>query len=315
MFEKIIIITKKTSLELLVEKFNSRSQARFYIEHSGGSFAEYEEADAVYKRALDALRSAIPDGVRHQFVERSFLPNFLFGPEDLVVTLGPDGLVVNTAKYLDGQHIFAINPDPARIDGVLLPYAVQHFRPFFTAALEGRFASRAVTMAEAELNDGQKILGVNDIFVGPKSHVSLWYDISHGGKSERQCSSGIIVSTGAGSTGWFKSLVAGARGISRGYERDFGAGAEPGGEAEKVESFSWEAEHLYFCVREPFESRSSRASIIFGRINAGEKLVVTSQSPDGGVVFSDGVESDYLAFNSGRTAGIGVAARKVRLIV
>ena len=96
--DKIIVITKKTALEELIERFNTRAQAQFYIEHLGASFAEYDAAHGAYYRALDAVQDALPRGVRAQFIERSFLPTFLFGPNDLVVTLGPDGLVVNTAK-------------------------------------------------------------------------------------------------------------------------------------------------------------------------------------------------------------------------
>jgi len=312
MFDKIIVITKKTPLQELIEKFNSRSQARFYIEHSGQDFGEYEAFDDVYRAALDSLRRAIPEGVRHQFVERSFLPNFLFGPKDLVVTLGPDGLVVNTAKYLDGQFIFAINPDRTRIDGVLLAFTIESFSYYFENVIAGKFPAKTVTMAQASLSDGQKLLGVNDIFIGPKSHVSLWYDITHEGMTEKQCSSGIIISTGAGSTGWFKSIIAGARAITKGYSRYFEGVECPAPDG--IRKFEWDSGYLFFSVREPFESRTTKAGIVFGRITPGSPLVVSSLSPTGGVIFSDGIESDYLEFNSGKTATITVADKKVNLV-
>jgi len=37
--------------------------------------------------------------------------------------------------------------------------------------------------------------------------------------------------------------------------------------------------------------------------------------PHGGVIFSDGIEEDYLAFSSGTVARIGLAEKKVHLIV
>src|SRR5580765_284666 len=98
--DKLVIVTKKTALEELIERFNTREQARFYIEHMGGAFEDYEDAHQKYHRALDQLKAAAPRGPRVQIIERGFLPNFTFGENDLVVTLGPDGLVVNTAKYL-----------------------------------------------------------------------------------------------------------------------------------------------------------------------------------------------------------------------
>jgi hypothetical protein len=36
--------------------------------------------------------------------------------------------------------------------------------------------------------------------------------------------------------------------------------------------------------------------------------------PEGGVIFSDGIESDYLAFNAGSSASIGISPRKTRLV-
>ncbi len=117
-----MLVTRKTRLEGLVERFNTRSQARFYIEHSGGSFGLYEKEHETYQAALESLRRALENLAKLHVIERSYLPNFLFSASDLVVTIGIDGLVVNTAKYLDGQPLVAVNPDPAHIDGILLPF-------------------------------------------------------------------------------------------------------------------------------------------------------------------------------------------------
>src|SRR3954462_11192904 len=123
MYDKSVVVTLKTRLEELVERFNTREQAKFYIEHMGLNFAEYDREHAVYSEAVRRLRREL-EGLlpKMQFIERGFLPNFIFTPQDVVATIGRDGLVVNTAKYLDGQPIVAVNPDPARIDGVLLPF-------------------------------------------------------------------------------------------------------------------------------------------------------------------------------------------------
>jgi hypothetical protein len=40
-----------------------------------------------------------------------------------------------------------------------------------------------------------------------------------------------------------------------------------------------------------------------------------SQMPENGVIFSDGIESDYLEFNSGTLAEIGIAEKKGQLVV
>ena len=45
------------------------------------------------------------------------------------------------------------------------------------------------------------------------------------------------------------------------------------------------------------------------------ELVITSQMPDNGIIFSDGIENDYLAFNSGAIAHIALAERKANLVI
>jgi len=132
---KLVIVTRKTALEELIERFNTRDQARFYIEHMESDFTIYQEAHDAYHAAVDVLRRAILQGLRIQWINQSFLPTFTFAESDVIVVLGQDGLVVNTAKYLTGQPVVALNPDPQRIDGVLLPFHVHDANPAIMRAL------------------------------------------------------------------------------------------------------------------------------------------------------------------------------------
>jgi NAD kinase len=308
--EKIVVVTKKTALEELTLRLNTRAQARFYLEQNGVSFAEYEAADAQYHRALDAAQRALPGGIPRQTIDRDLLPTFQFGERDLVVTIGPDGLVINTAKYLTTQPILAVNPDPGRIDGVLIPFGVGDVAAWAPRAARGAAPITPVSMACATLNDGQTLYAVNDLFIGPRSHGSARYTLELAGRRERQSSSGIIVSTGAGCTGWLRSISTGAWRVAQHFS---GLEGEPPAPADLA--LGWDSDRLWFAVREPFISRTSQAGLVFGQIGAGQELIITSQMPDSGVIFSDGIESDYLAFNSGAIARVGLAARKARLIV
>jgi NAD kinase len=247
--EKIVIVTRKTALEELVARFNTVGQAKFYLEHAGQDFAPIEAAHQKYHAVLDGVRTLVPSGVRSQVIERGFLPQFAFAESDLVVTVGPDGLVVNTAKYLDGQPIVAVNPDPARIEGVLLPFTARELRRPITAAVYGDPAMHRITMAEAVLNDGQRLLAFNDLFIGARSHVSARYRIEAGDRAEEQSSSGILVSTGAGSTGWLKSVYTGAARVIDALGGKVEAPPEGG-------RFPWDAEWLVYAVREPWPSKS-----------------------------------------------------------
>jgi NAD kinase len=307
--DKLVIVTRRTPLEELIERFNTRDQARFYIEHMGGDFNSYQAAHNTYRAAVDVLRTTVPRGLRIQWIDRSFLPTFTFAQSDLVVVLGQDGLVVNTAKYLNGQPLVALNPDPERIDGVLLPYHVHDANSAITRALGDKKVWRDVTMAQVLLNDGQHLLAVNDLFIGARTHVSARYRLRYKNQEEDQSSSGLIVSTGAGSTGWYRSILVGAAGIVGSHV--------PSPQVRAVKdrfAIPWEDRNLVFSVREPFVSKTSGAELVYGTITEDQHLEVISQMPLNGVIFSDGVEDDRLDFNSGAIARISLADRTLSLV-
>lgn len=304
-YEKIVLITRKTRLSELVERFNTRAQAKFYIEHSGGDFAEYEAEAEAYMKSLDTVRNSIEIGLKIQAVDRGLLPTLTFVPGDLIVTLGQDGVVANAAKYVGPQPIVAINPDPERFDGILLPFQPGQTRVALLSVLEERCKIRKITLAQATLDDGQRLLAFNDLFVGAQSHISARYRIRWQKAEEPQSSSGVLISTGAGCTGWMSSVFNMASGVA----------ALSGVRGVKPVHLDWEDPRLFFVVREPFLSRHSSVGIVAGLIEAGQGLEVESLMPSGGVIFSDGVESDYLQFNSGAKVTIGAATESARLVV
>jgi NAD kinase len=306
--DKIVIVTRKTRLEELVERFNTRAQAKFYIEHMGLDFGDYEREHEAYANAVKRLRHDLEGlGRKLQLLDWAFLPNFVFAAADVIVTIGRDGLVVNTAKYLDGQPIVAVNPDPARNDGVLLPFLPTSAPAAVARVLDGRAACHEITMAEVRLNDGQALLAFNDFYLGQRTHVSSRYSLTWRERSEEQSSSGVLVSTGAGSTGWLSSTQNMAAAVTRLLLR---------GEAPALPPLrlDWGDPRLAFVVREPFRSRSSDVLLTAGLLEPGEELRLESHMPDGGVIFSDGVEADALAFNAGAVALVRVAAKKTKLV-
>jgi NAD kinase len=306
---KIVLVTRRTRLDDLVARFNTVAQAKFYVEHLGADFSDYEREHERYGRAVAEAEAELSTLGRLQTLRREFLPNFIFGRDDTVVVLGQDGLVANTVKYTTTQLVVGVNPDPERWDGVLLPFTVPDLRKIVPEVFAGRRKIKEVTMAKAELSDGQKLYAVNDFFIGMRSHVSARYTISAHGREERQSSSGVIVSTGLGSTGWFKSLMAGATSVVQ------AAAGRTDLQLAAREGFAWDADWLYFTVREPFPSKSSAATLVFGKVTREEPLVVVSQTPEAGVIFSDGIEKDFLEFNSGARATITPAEKKGHLVV
>lgn len=298
---KIILIHRETRLDGLIRRHNTRDQAGFYIKSRGDNFADYLDEDRELKLAISDIERALKVYGRVQLLERSFLSNFLFGPDDLVVIVGQDGLVVNALKYLNGLPLIAINPAPQRFDGQLLPFQRRDLGAVLSAVLNNRFTTKAITMAQAELNDGQTLLAVNDLYVGPKLPISARYELEHNGKREVQSSSGVLVSTGLGSTGWLRSLMTGAAAISQ-------VQLHPDYE------MPWNSPELCYCVREPFPSQTTGTSLVFGRIEPSQHFSLRSQMAEGGIIFSDGIVDDAIEFNSGAIANIAVARVQGQLV-
>ena len=308
-------MTRPTRGAELKRRFNTRTQAKFYVSHLGQDFSDYEREDEHYANAVRTAQQTLGALGRVQMIDRSFLPNFSFGPEDIVIVLGQDGLVANTVKYLNGQPVIGVNPDPARWDGQLLPFRLPDLAKVVPEVLLKKRAAKSVTMAQVTLNTGEKLYAVNDLFLGPRSHISARYKITTGGKSENHSSSGVIVSTGVGSTGWFKSLLAGAAGIVQSLGTDVSKQASRPPKLAHKSEFAWDADYLCFTVREPFPSKTTQVGLVFGRVTAKQPLLIESQMPEHGVIFSDGIESDFLEFRSGARATISPADRHGLLVI
>jgi NAD kinase len=305
---KLVLVKRKTRLEELLVRFNSVDQARFYVEHLGADFSDYQREHEEYAACLAATLACLERLGRPYVLERSYLPNYIFGPSDVVFAVGQDGMVANTLKYLSGQPLVGINPSPGRWDGVLLPFQAHDLPAVGPEILKGTRPCKEVTMAQARLSDGQTLLAVNDLFIGQRSHVSARYQIALGDRAESHSSSGVIVSTGLGSTGWFKSILAGAVGVVQ---------AASGGALQipLTNQLPWDIDFLYFSVREPFPSQATGTSLVFGQVTPSCPLRLTSRMPENGVIFSDGIESDFLEFNAGMEASVELAERRGQLVV
>ena len=307
---KIVLVTQKSRLQELLYRYNTKAQAQFHIEHMGADFSDYVLEDETYQKSLSIVKQAAEKYARITVVDREFLPNMLFSKEDVVIAVGRDGLVCNAMKYLTGQKLIGVNPDPARWDGVLLPFEAGDLERIIPKTITGDSNVRNVTMAKAVTNDGQEMLAVNDFFIGPKSHTSARYDltirrVSGRVVTESQSSSGIIVSTGIGQTGWYKSVMAQAQAACEWF------GYVDGGEYGRIE---WDEKRLSFVVREPFPSNTTDATIVFGTLGEGDLFRVLSKMPENGVIFSDGMEADAIEFHSGVEVSIGLSETKGCLV-
>ncbi len=295
---RVVLVTRKTSLEGLREARGTLDQVRFYLASRGQDIAWHEAAHERFVAAYSEVEASIPGDQRRVQIDRDDLDRFLFAPDDLILVVGQDGLVANVAKYLSGQRVIGVNSDPERFDGVLCrhPPASVRFLLEWTATGSGNaYRIERRTMAVAEREDGQKLLALNEVFVGHRTHQSARYTIEVGEQRERHSSSGVLCATGTGATGWARSICE-QRKIEQGLPRP----TDP---------------QLAWMVREPFPSISTGVGLDFGLLPAGARLVLHSEMAEGGAVFADGIESDALEFLGGQTVTVGRAEQALQLVV
>jgi len=295
---RVILVTRKTPLQMLQVRHGTLGQAEFYLRSRGEDIAEYRHIHERLESGLNEVIAALPADQRRAQVDRDQLDRFQFAPDDVVMIVGQDGLVPNTAKYLAGQLTIGINPDPEHYDGVLCQHAPKSANALLSWALrrqEPGFRVQSRTMLQVEREDGQQLLSLNEVFIGHQTHQSARYRLRAGENAERQSSSGIICATGTGCTGWALSIARQRRMDSRLPRPE-------------------EAQGVWF-VREPFPSVSTRVSLDFGPIEAGACIEVVSEMAEGGVIFADGIETDRLEFADGQSVRVRLADRRLNLVV
>ena len=204
---RAVLVHRRTELQELLDRHATRGQAAFFLAARSRRIEDVEARHRAVTDAYAAVAAAVPDQWRQASVERAELPRFLFEPADIIVVVGQDGLVANVAKYLDGQPVIGIDPEPDRNPGVLVPHGAAAARALLAGAgTPGGLQVEPRCMVQADTDDGQRLLALNEIYIGHSSHQTARYSLTlPGGPGEAQASSGVIVGTGTGATGWCRS--------------------------------------------------------------------------------------------------------------
>lgn len=291
---RVVLVHRTTEYEELVARHGTHGQAAFFLSSRGRDIEEVAERHRRAREALTEVVSAIPLTWRQARVERADLDRFLFAPEDVVVVVGQDGLVANVAKYLTGQPVVGIDTDPGRNPGVLVRHRARDAGALLASAHGGR--ADELTMVEAVADDTQRLVALNEIYLGAAGHQTARYRLGldeYGGAVEPQASSGVLVGTGTGASGWLRSV----------WQERGGALPLPGPTDEIL---------LWF-VREAWPSPATGTSLVAGRLNASDRLSLTVES-DRLIAFGDGMEGDAVELMWGQTVRVGVAGVRLRLV-
>jgi NAD kinase len=291
---RCVLVERPTEYQELIARHGTHELARFFLAQRQEAIEPVEQRHRAQLEYHAGVLGAIPTDWRRASVDRSDLDRFLFESDDIVVVLGQDGLVANVAKYLDGQPVIGLNPDPDRYPGVLVRHAPQAAADLLRDVAAGRAASETRTMVEATVDDGQSLRALNEVFVGHASHQSARYRLSVGAEVERQSSSGVVVTTGTGATGWAASLH---------LERH-----------SRLRLPAADEKRLAFFVREAWPSVATGTTMTEGALGAEQRLEIVSEMLDHGVVFGDGIENDRIGIAWGQRVAVGIAPRGLTLV-
>lgn len=291
---RVVIVHRASEYDELLARYGTRGQVEFVLQGRGRAIAEVDVGHEALAAALATVARAVPTEWRRAGAERADLARFVFEPGDVVVAVGPDGLVANLAKYLTGQPVIGVDPREEGVNpGVLVTHRASAVERLLPRIVHGGATMLERTMVEAVADDGQRLLALNEVFVGQSGHSSARYRLQVAGVEERQSSSGLIVGTGTGSTGWCASLQ---------------RVQAPGLDLPEPTS-----PHLSWFVREPWPSPSTGADLVAGSIAPGDEVTLGVES-EGLVVFGDGIEEDRLTLGWGQTLRVRRAPERLRTV-
>lgn len=256
---RIVLVSRPSALDALTRRHGTRMQAAFHAKARGLTLDALEDEHAKLASAMESISNAIPSRWRRVRLERAELSRFVFEPNDTIVCVGPDGLVANVAKYLTSQRVIATNPLGRG------PLTYHSTSSCVTALLRADAEDVDIELrplVEASANNRIVLRALNEIYLGHRTHQSARYTLEFGSLRDAQISSGIVVSTGTGATGWALSI------------------ARAEGKTDILPAPTDRA--AAFFVRELWSG--NRASLASGRVAAGGILKVTSEMNESGVL-------------------------------
>lgn len=207
---------------------------------------------ATHSRTIKKIREELKSrAVRFKSTTGHTIPDL--GKYDLIITVGGDGTFLRTSHHVTKQPVLGVNSSPQASVGALCPVTLKEFSAKLRAILGNDFRTRSLNRLEIRVN-GKKLghLALNDVlFCNTQPGGTSRYTMILGNRKEEQRSSGVWISSAAGSTAAIRAA---------------------GGK--KLPRFSKQIQYL---VREPYQGRHAPYRLVKGIIPPGRAIKFVNQ--------------------------------------
>ncbi len=284
--KKVLIVYKKSAYETYFKKYRAKHLKGLLKENDNGLLHIRHAHDTHYDSLVAIEKILKKSGIQFQHVYRG--KSFNENAFDLVLSLGGDGTFLDAARFTRKKMILGVNSDTRHSVGRFCSTDSKHFEKALQSLLDGRFRVEAVRRMKLKLNGAvYRHPVLNDILVSHACPAGMsHYAVELAGQAEQQRSSGVWVSTAAGSTAGSKSA---------------------GGKVYPIDSAL-----LQYRPRELYPAHGVSYQMTGGQIKPSQKIVFISKMQEG-MIFLDGAHEN-LSFRYGDRLEVSSDPSPIKII-
>lgn len=230
------------------------------------------------KSALEKVKDILKKyKIKFNLANRDKLTKAQFQNKDLIIAVGGDGTFLRAAQFAGKQLLFGVNSDIKNKEGFFMKSDKNDFEKKFKKIIDEKIRIKKLPRLEAFINNKKvETLALNEFFIGArKSYHAAKYIIQVGNYKEMQKSSGVLVTTPAGSYAWAKSCC--------------------------NKTLPLSSKKFQFVVREPYEGKVfADYKLKYGILDRNQEVKIISEMLDG-IIVADSVGKEY-SFKKGSKA-------------
>ncbi|HLC60570.1 MAG TPA: NAD(+)/NADH kinase [Candidatus Nanoarchaeia archaeon] len=247
-------------------------------------------AYGIYKSTLDKVKKTLKKyRIDYNLADRDKLKHEQFSNRDLIIAVGGDGTFLRAAQFVASQPMFGVNADVGSKEGFFMSSDKNNFELILKKILQNKIYIKKFPRLEAFINNKKiETLALNELFIGPKkAYHAAKYILESGGKKERQKSSGVLVTTPAGSYAWAKACG--------------------------IKTMHLDSKNFQFVVREPYEGKVFRNyKLKNGILKPNQNIKILSEMLDG-IIVADSVGMEH-SFKNGSKAAVKLSKNGLNVV-